>query len=149
MLPIKLLNDTAFHSHKRSAVADRIFRTAHCKKTVLILELFLCLSRACLGKMIIFSIKWRQKRRVFLPASPALSNVPDKDGVPATPNPAAPAPALPRHSAAVSYLAMPVSLLAVAAACWPRSRPIVLAAASACSASRRSSSRVKLERRCL
>ena len=28
-------------------------------------EFSLCLSRACLGKMMIFGIKWRSKRRVF------------------------------------------------------------------------------------
>ena len=38
-------------------------------KTHLFFEFSLCLSRACLGKMITFSIKMAQKRGVFLPQS--------------------------------------------------------------------------------
>ena len=37
-----------------------------CEKTPLSFEFSLCLSRACLGKMIVFIYKWR-KRGVFLP----------------------------------------------------------------------------------
>jgi hypothetical protein len=36
---------------------------SHCKKTPLFSQLFLCLSRACLGKMMRFTIQWCKKSR--------------------------------------------------------------------------------------
>jgi hypothetical protein len=48
---------------RRRAAAAAARRLAYLQKTrLLIFEFSLCLSRACLGKMIIFSIKWRKKR---------------------------------------------------------------------------------------
>jgi hypothetical protein len=37
------------------------------KKTRLFFEFSLCLSRACLGKVIVLTIKWHRKVRVFSP----------------------------------------------------------------------------------
>jgi len=39
--------------------------SAHYKKTQLVSEFSLCVSRACLGKMIAFILKWRKKWRVL------------------------------------------------------------------------------------
>ena len=49
---------------RRRAAAAAARRLAYLQKTrLLIFEFSLCLSRACLGKMIIFSIKWHKKTR--------------------------------------------------------------------------------------
>ena len=74
-VPFSCLNPTAL----RSASAPRATRTwpeicllslriLLCKKTHLFFECFpyVCLSRACLGKMIIFSTKWYRKRMGFV-----------------------------------------------------------------------------------
>jgi hypothetical protein len=52
----------------RIAAPVQTLTCSACKKTPLLSQLFLCLSRACLGRMIISSIKWR-KRGVFLPGA--------------------------------------------------------------------------------
>ena len=53
------------HQHRR----DLDGRQAALRNRVSVFEFSLCLSRACLGKMIIFSTKWRKKTR-FLTSHP-------------------------------------------------------------------------------
>jgi hypothetical protein len=57
-------------SWRGKAVPDAFHRTERrpraCINTHLVPQRFLCLSRACLAKMIVFGIQWHRKKGVFL-----------------------------------------------------------------------------------
>ena len=55
----------ALGDHGSKATSPPPFVSAYPKETPLFLEFSLCLSRACLGKMMHFIYKWRKKWRFF------------------------------------------------------------------------------------
>jgi hypothetical protein len=58
--------DAAAAAYHRRGAPRAIQIVAFYKKTPFFFEFSLCLSRACLGKMLIFSIKWRKNGVFYL-----------------------------------------------------------------------------------
>ena len=69
-VPFSHLGTLTCRSKPTQSCPKQLPAPARTRRTLFLRVLSLCLSRACLGKKIIFSIKWHRKRCVFLPPPP-------------------------------------------------------------------------------